>query len=78
MSSNFSGGFFIMKEIPVRVQKFIAHAGICSRRKAEQSIKDGDVTINNLIAEIGDTINPGKDEVRLNGRLMIIRNIKSR
>ena len=78
MSSNFSGGFFIMKEIPVRVQKFIAHAGICSRRKAEQSIKDGDVTINNLIAEIGDTINPGKDEVRLNGRLITIPKVKEK
>lgn len=36
-----------------RIQKIIAEAGICSRRKAEELIKEGKVTINGEVATIG-------------------------
>jgi len=36
-----------------RVQKFIAVSGLCSRRKAEDLIKEGKVKVNGKIIEIG-------------------------
>ena len=36
-----------------RLQKVIAQAGICSRRKAEELIKDGKVKVNNEVATLG-------------------------
>lgn len=56
----------------VRVQKFIAHAGICSRRQAEQHIEEGEVTINGEVAEIGDSIDPDTDDVRFQGKKVSI------
>lgn len=38
----------------MRVQKFIARSGFCSRRKAEEFIKQGKVFINKKIAKLGD------------------------
>ena len=40
-----SGRSIILKE---RLQKIISHAGICSRRKAEELIKGGKVTVNEI------------------------------
>jgi 16S rRNA U516 pseudouridylate synthase RsuA-like enzyme len=37
-----------------RVQKILARAGIASRRKAEEIIVEGGVTINGKIAKLGD------------------------
>ena len=36
-----------------RLQKVIAQAGICSRRKAEELIKDGKFKFNNELATLG-------------------------
>ncbi|UUD37062.1 ribosomal large subunit pseudouridine synthase B [Mycoplasmopsis californica] len=41
-------------ELKVRVQKIIAESGLCSRRKAEELITQGSVTINGKIAKLGD------------------------
>ena len=38
----------------VRLQKLIAESGMCSRRKAEELIKQGKVTVNGRAAHIGD------------------------
>lgn len=38
----------------IRLQKLIAETGLCSRRKAEEFIKDGKVKVNGRIASIGD------------------------
>ena len=48
------------------LQKFIAEAGICSRRKAEDFIKDGLVTVNGVVAHLGDRADES-DEVLLDG-----------
>ncbi len=53
----------------VRLQKVIADSGLASRRKAEQLIAQGRVTVNGvLITELGSKINPEKDHVKVDGR----------
>lgn len=48
----------------VRLQKFLANRGICSRRKAEEHILNGDVKVNgNVITELGTKVNPEQDEI---------------
>jgi 23S rRNA pseudouridine2605 synthase len=52
----------------IRLQKFIADAGICSRRAAEALIEAGEVQVNGQIAQLGQKITPGKDEVKVEGQ----------
>ena len=48
----------------IRLQKFLANQGICSRRKAEEYILEGQVRVNGkVVTELGVKINPEKDEV---------------
>jgi 23S rRNA pseudouridine2604 synthase len=53
----------------VRLNKFIAHSGICSRREADRFIENGQVKINKKKASLEDRVNPG-DEVMVNGRII--------
>ena len=47
-----------------RLQKYLANQGIGSRRKCEQYILEGKVTVNGkTIKELGTKINPEKDEI---------------
>jgi 23S rRNA pseudouridine2605 synthase len=49
---------------PVRLQKFLANAGVASRRKAEELILAGRVTINDVrITELGTRVDPDRDRV---------------
>lgn len=48
---------------PIRLQKFIADSGLMSRRAAEEEIKNGNVSVNGHIAELGMKINPKSDVV---------------
>ena len=41
-----------------RLQKILARAGIASRRKAEELIEEGRVTVNGQVAELGDKVDP--------------------
>jgi len=52
--------------VGMRLQQFLARAGITSRRKAEDLIRAGRVTINQQVATIGAVVQPG-DIVRLDG-----------
>lgn len=53
-----------------RLNKYIAHAGICSRRDADMHIQAGSVTVNGkVVSEMGYRVLPG-DEVRFDGRLL--------
>ena len=50
-----------------RLQKVIANSGYCSRRKAEEEIKKGHVTVNGIvIREMGMLVSP-QDEIMVNG-----------
>lgn len=52
----------------VRLQKYLADAGICSRRKAETLILEGKVTVNNtIITELGTKVDTQKDSVCYDG-----------
>ncbi len=51
-----------------RVQKFLSEQGIASRRKAEEFIKSGQVSINGRKARLGDKVDPEKDEVKVYGK----------
>ncbi len=52
----------------MRLNRFIANAGICSRREADTFIAAGMVTVNgNHVTELGIKVNPG-DDVRFDGR----------
>ena len=51
-----------------RLQKIIAHAGITSRRKAEELIEAGLVTVNGKVATIGDKADPANDDIRVEGK----------
>jgi 23S rRNA pseudouridine2605 synthase len=50
-----------------RIQKLLAIAGVASRREAERWIADGRVTVNGVIATLGDRAGR-HDEVRVDGR----------
>ena len=51
-----------------RLNKFIANAGICSRREADKFIEAGVVTVNGVgVTEMGLRISP-TDEVKFNGQ----------
>jgi len=54
----------------MRLNRFIANAGVCSRREADTYIEAGVVTINGKpVNELGTRVMPG-DEVRFDGRLL--------
>ncbi len=52
----------------MRIQKYLADMGVCSRRAAEEHIRDGAISVNGKIAQIGDKIEPGIDEVVFEGQ----------
>jgi len=55
----------------IRLNRYIANAGICSRRKADELIEAGVVSVNNVVInELGHKIDPMKDEIRYNGELL--------
>ena len=52
----------------VRINKFLADSGIASRRKSEEFILQGRVSVNNkIITDLSKTINPAKDIVSVDG-----------
>ena len=52
----------------VRLNKYIANSGICSRREADNFILAGVVTVNGeVVTELGTKININTDDVRFNG-----------
>ncbi len=55
----------------IRLNRFIANAGVCSRRKADELISTGVVKVNDeVITELGTKVNPAVDQVRYNGELL--------
>ena len=50
-----------MTEHKVRINKFLSQAGFCSRREADKFILDERVTINGVVAKMGEKIDPNDD-----------------
>lgn len=51
-----------------RLQKILSGRGIASRRKAEQMLQDGQITVNGVPAVLGDAADPELDEILVNGQ----------
>ncbi len=62
-----------MPEVQERLQKLLAQAGVASRRKAEQLIQEGRVTVNGrIVTQLGTKVNPAVDDVRVDGQTVKI------
>lgn len=53
-----------------RLQKIMARAGVASRRKSEDIIRAGRVTVNGQVAEIGQSADPEEDAIKVDGKLL--------
>ncbi|HEU5366851.1 MAG TPA: S4 domain-containing protein, partial [Ktedonobacterales bacterium] len=54
---------------PERLQKFLARAGVASRRHAEELILAGRVQVNGQrVTQLGTKVQPERDEVQVDGR----------
>lgn len=53
----------------IRLNKYLAQAGICSRREADQLIETGSVSVNGVVAKAGDRVFP-KDQVICNHKVV--------
>jgi len=52
-----------------RLQKLLAHAGVSSRRKAEQLILEGRVMVNgSVVTELGTKADPDQDHIKVDGK----------
>lgn len=54
-----------MKE---RLQKILSARAVASRRRAEEMIRQGQVTVNGTVARLGDTADADTDEIRIGGK----------
>lgn len=52
---------------PVRINKYLSEAGVCSRREADRMIESGKVTVDGIPAEMGTKVLPGQ-RVCVNGK----------
>jgi 23S rRNA pseudouridine2605 synthase/23S rRNA pseudouridine2604 synthase len=58
---------------PMRLQKFLSAAGVCSRRKGETLIQDGRVTVNGKqVTALGTRVDPDTDRVHVDGRPAVL------
>ena len=62
----------------MRLQKYIANSGFCSRRKAEELILDGKVSVNGcVVSELGTKVNAEVDRVLVNNKVVeYVKNYK--
>ncbi len=61
----------------MRLQKYLAAAGVASRRKAEELIQQGKVRVNNkIVTELGTKINPEKDIIKYDEKIITVQDKK--
>ena len=51
-----------------RLQKILAEAGLASRRAAEDWIREGRVRVNGRVAQLGESADPDRDAIRVDGK----------
>ncbi len=55
----------------IRLQKYLAEAGVCARRKAEKMIVAGEVRVNGqIMTELGRRIDPANDRIEVAGQII--------
>jgi 23S rRNA pseudouridine2605 synthase len=60
------------RESGVRLNKYIADAGVTSRRKADQLISGGHVSVNNIVVtELGVRVDPFRDKIFVDGKQVV-------
>ena len=60
----------------IRINKYLANMGLCSRRKADEYILCGSVRIGNRVANHGDKIDPERDTIKFRGKIVTNKNVK--
>ena len=61
----------------MRLQKYLASCGVASRRKCEELILNGKIEVNGkTVLELGTKVNPDKDEVKYNGKVVKLEDEK--
>ncbi|HEY5937700.1 MAG TPA: pseudouridine synthase, partial [Kofleriaceae bacterium] len=57
---------------PVRLQRYLAAAGVAARRKAEDLITAGRVTVNGaVVTQLGSKVDPDRDQVTVDGEAVV-------
>ena len=56
----------------IRIQKVLSDNGVLSRRKAEEYIREGRITVNGRKAQLGHPINPAKDIIAIDGQKVLL------
>jgi len=54
----------------MRIQKFLSECGVASRRASEKLVEQGCVTVNGVLATIGQDVDELSDIVKVNGKLV--------
>ena len=58
----------------MRLQKFLSEAGVCSRRKGEEYIRQGLVRVNSkIVTELGTKVDSEKDRVEFDGKVIALK-----
>ena len=52
----------------MRIQRALARSGVASRRHSEDLIRAGRVTVNGSVAQIGQSVDPERDDIRVDGK----------
>lgn len=54
-----------------RLQKLMAKSGLCSRRTAEDWLREGRVRVNGVVATLGDKADPDCDKIEVDGKPLV-------
>jgi pseudouridine synthase len=58
----------------MRLQKYLSAAGVCSRRKGEELIQEGRISVNgSVVSELGTKVDPDLDMVEADGKVIHLR-----
>jgi 23S rRNA pseudouridine2605 synthase len=59
----------------IRLQKYLAEQGYCSRREADALVLEGRVRVNGHVAEPGQRVSPGEDTVKVGNRIVRLKTV---
>ncbi|MGD2151146.1 MAG: pseudouridine synthase [Desulfobacterales bacterium] len=58
----------------MRLQKFLSEAGVCSRRRGEEYIREGRVRVNSkIVTQLGTKVDSEKDRVEFDGKVIALK-----